>query len=86
MCIYSFLSFTGELEESLRAQFEPLERRRHDGVTVSIFERHTPGDDRWAFWGVAEEGGGDFLCFFFTGLTRDPIKVVVFQFEACFLH
>ena len=86
MCIYSFLSFTGELEESLRAQLEPLERRRHDGVTVNIFERHTPGDDRWAFWGVGEEGGGDFLCFCFTDLTRDPIKVVVFQFKACFLH
>ena len=67
--VYLLLLFTGELEESLRAQFEPTQRRRYDGVTVSMFERHTPGDDRWAF-----SGGGwglralTLACFFSSSL------------------
>ncbi|KAK7099790.1 ciliogenesis and planar polarity effector 1-like [Littorina saxatilis] len=36
----------GELEESLRAQLEPTQRRHHDAVTVSLFQRRLPGDDR----------------------------------------
>ncbi|KAK7482664.1 hypothetical protein BaRGS_00026073 [Batillaria attramentaria] len=37
----------GALEESLREQLEPaVVRRGHDSVTVRMFERRTPGDDR----------------------------------------
>ncbi|XP_076463357.1 uncharacterized protein LOC143295514 isoform X2 [Babylonia areolata] len=36
----------GELEDSLRAQLAPEQRRRHDAVTVSMFERRAPPQDR----------------------------------------